>query len=566
MKKLLFVSFLFICNVAFLQNYPEIAVKPLKEKGKQKIYYRLKPAIEYIQNTKIIDWSNSLEKLTASEKYDPKKKYFIEECKFSEGKKNGEFTISTLQLKGTQINGNTLYYTAQGEEAISGVYLNNEYNGIIKSVTVVDLKEKEGFVGIEYLNGKIKDQTMKYPEQIKDKLGFLFYPTIVFKDGRASEILSLDVESNLPYYKKYSGNICSVIIYTNRPFCFNNFSFLTDEYINKNKSDRLINLNINKTSIETYDSRWDEKTHKYIINGNYRLFHLGTEFFDTATLVATYYFSNGKRNGQAKIWDDTKNGKNGALPYIKLNYKNDLLDGKSEYFYSDGKLVFSGSFLKGFPSGEFISYYNYPNYLLWEFPSVVPQWIPNAGLLMPYQISKFLENDAPATIREKGGSILDLTGYNVYCKINYKIDSIQTNGQWFKGSSAKDDYSTYNNGKPMVTYLIDKEKIGQFKNILFQDQSGKVVWSTNEGKKEVGATLIKKAKEIEQKDNSIVSCDWCKKQFKYGVRIELDECKCFTRSEDRPAGVMMRTKLFCSQDCRIQFEKDCCKSAGYKYE
>jgi hypothetical protein len=44
MKKINLMFFLVISNLAFLQKLPELNVKPIKEKGKAKIYYWLKSA------------------------------------------------------------------------------------------------------------------------------------------------------------------------------------------------------------------------------------------------------------------------------------------------------------------------------------------------------------------------------------------------------------------------------------------------------------------------------------------------------------------------------------------
>jgi hypothetical protein len=167
MKKIaLLIIGLLIYNCAFLQNMPEIKVKPLKDKGKEKIYYRLKDGFVYFPNTNLIDWQNSLEMLEVTEKYNPKKQYFVESCKFSDGKKNGEFSISTLLLKETRTNYGSILFTSQGADIMTGNYVNSQFNGMINFLTYIDLSSKEGFVNLKYESGKIADQILKYPEVV----------------------------------------------------------------------------------------------------------------------------------------------------------------------------------------------------------------------------------------------------------------------------------------------------------------------------------------------------------------------------------------------------------------
>jgi antitoxin component YwqK of YwqJK toxin-antitoxin module len=582
MKKLIILFALSFLNTGFsqlgnalgeLSATSTVPVKPIKDKGKAKIYYELKGFV-YIPNTLLIDWNNSIKKIETQESWNPNKIYLIETCKIENGKKNGEFSLTFCKLNQTTLG----YYLTDIYDVVSGSYLNDQYNGSISIMSYIDLKEKEGIFKIEYENGKIKDQTIKYPELIKDIIGFSFYPIIDFKDGRVNEILSLDLATNMIFYNKFVKNKCSVIKYTDKPTCYNKFSFLSKEYEDKNINSSLIDLNTNKRSLEIYDCLWNEKEKKYLINGNYRLFRLESKFLDSTNLVASYNFIDGKRNGEAMIWDLNKNGKSNDLPFIKLNFKNDMLEGKSELFYSDGKLALTGSFDKGFPVGEVVSFYNSPNFKVFKLESLVPQWVPNGGILMPYQIGKWCDDDLGQikTIREKGGTISDLNGYGVYCKITYKLDSIKSNGIWHKGSSATEDYSLFNNGKPMVTYLIDKEKLGQFKNILWKDQTGKLVYSLNDAKQELSVSIENKANEIEKKNNSTVKCEWCVKPIKYGDALILleREVRCYYSDGDRVnldllpfySGMKYIGKPYCSEKCKMDASKECCRISGYKNE
>jgi antitoxin component YwqK of YwqJK toxin-antitoxin module len=373
-------------------------------------------------------------------------------------------------------------------------------------------------------------------------------------------------KNGLPYYYIYNGNkSIRCLKYTLKPACYNDFSFLESKDEGKN----LIDLNTNNLSIEHYNAIYDDSKKKYKIEGSYRLFAISDNLFDTTKLVAEYNYLEGKRNGTAKIWDVNKNGHNGDLPMIISTFKDDLLDGSSQFMYADGKVAVQANFIKGFPIGEAISFYNSPNFKVFDLKSLVPRWIDNGGILMIYHIGKFSDSDTEniKTIRSKGGKISDLNGYGIYCKINYKLDSMQTNGVWYKGSVASSDFALYNNGKVMVDFLINKEKLGEYRNIIYKDESGKEVYSLKEAQKEVEDVLQKKLNEIEKQNNNLITCQWCNKQIKYGNRVETDECHCFERSSGKNSSVLhFKPKVFCSNDCRAKHEKDCCISNGKGHE
>jgi antitoxin component YwqK of YwqJK toxin-antitoxin module len=553
--RLLTIILLLVGNIAFSQKNPEIKVKPVKENGKANIYYRLKN-FSYIPNTKIIDWQNSLEKLEASEIYDEREQYFEESCTFSKGKKTGEFTINILFLKEVKVSDYTINRISTGREIVAGNYVDDKYNGPIKLTTFVDFVNKEGVIQIDYDNGMIKDQALTFPEakmNIHDKEPISFQPKVTFLNGKVSEKLTL--EAGYLNYTKYENNTEYILRYTEKPYCYHNFSFpIRVQYS--------VALLTDKFSIECFKSVYNPNQKKYLIEGEYRLFMPSDKFFDTTQLIARYNFSDGKRNGLAQITESSEQN-----PYtIKLNFKNDLLDGICEQYYPDGKLSISAKFTKGFPTGEAVSYYNAPKYpRFFEFNSVVASPLEYGGILMIHQIGKWdIYTGNTATIRKNGGKISDYNGYGVFCKINYdKLDSSVIDGVWIKGVFATNDYSLYNNGKQIVDKIMDKENPGQIENMLYKDETGKVIISL---KQLVEDVADKKAKETEEKNNTLVHCVWCNKEFKYGNRTETDLCPCFKSSDGSSIGVMLHTKIFCSNECRSKYQKDCCIKNGYNYE
>jgi hypothetical protein len=579
MKKILLMLFLVISNLAFMQKLPELNVKPIKEKGKAKIYYALKSELVYFQNTKLIDWQGSLEKLESSETYNPNKQYFIESCKFSDGKKNGPFTISQVKLNEIKTNFGSVYNLSDGSEIITGNYLNNRFNGEIKFLTFIDLDSKEGYVQLDYENGKIKDQILKYPNPISNILGgnlnFSLVPIISFKNGKVSECIHME-KQGLPYYLSVKdNNTISYIRYTNSPICYNSFSFLDG----KDKGKNLINLNTNTLSIESYTMEYDSDKKKYLFEGSYRLFAKTDKLFDTTRLVAQYNFTKGKRNGVSKIWDISKNGNNGDKPYIISNYKDDLLDGKSEMYFSDGKVAVSANFSKGYLEGEAVSYYNSPAFKVFKLENAVSRWIDGGGVLLIHQIGDFGDDDIGnvSLIREKGGVTDDFNGYGIYSKMNYKIDSIynKSNGRWDKGSIVTEDYYNFNNNQIIVKYIIDKKEPWKNKNTIWYDKNGKIVYSLEKLVEDLNQAKERLAKEKEEKNNSIVSCEMCGKKIKFGESKILyeNEVRCFDNGKrvnldilPRYSGMKFLEKPYCTEKCKIDASKECCRISGYKTE
>lgn len=580
MKKINFMFFLVISNLAFLQKLPELSVKPIKEKGKAKIYYCLKSELAYFSKTKLIDWQNSLEKLEVTETYNPKKQYFVESCKFSDGKKNGPFTISQVKLNEIKTSYGSIFSLSDGGEILTGNYLNNEYNGLIKLLTFIDLDSKEGYLQLDYENGKIKDQILKYPEPISNLLGgnlnFSLLPIISFKNGKVSECIQME-KQGLPYYISFKeNNTISYIRYTNAPICFNSFSFLEE----KDKGKNLINLNTNTLTIESYSMVYDDVKKKNLFEGSYRLFAVSDKLFDTTRLVAEYYFSKGKRNGVAKIWDISKNGNNGDKPYIISNFKDDLLDGNSEMFFSDGKVAVFANFSKGYLEGEAISYYNSPSFKVMKLKNSVSRWIDGGGILLIHQIGDFSDDDIGnvSLIREKGGITDDFNGYGIYSKLNYKIDSIYNkgNGRWDKGSMVTKDYYVFNDNKIVVKYIINEKEPWKNKNAIWYDKNGKIVYSLEKLVDDLNQAKGRLEKEIEEKNNSIVSCEMCGNKIKFGDAKILKEyqVRCFYENGERVnldiypsySGMKYLEKPYCTEKCKIEASKECCRVSGFRTE
>ena len=355
---------------------------------------------------------------------------------------------------------------------------------------------------------------------------------------------------------------------TEKPICYNNFSFLTDEEKQKNNYMSLINLNTNIKALEVIPVKYS-KENGLIIEGNYRLFKLGKTMTDTSFLWASYHFKNDKREGLAEIWDASKNGKTGVAPFIKMNFFNDKLHGYSEMFYPDGKLAVSAEFKNGYPDGEVVAYNYPPNHYPFEPNYHIKAWVHSGGILCISQIGDFSKSlyENIETVKKNGGTFEEPKQYEQYTKIRYKVDSMATNGKWFKGSVPAEDFYQFCNGKPITKYFINKEKPWIPSELFYFDSKGAVVYSLSKAMGEV----IKKSVEIEVENqkflNTEVKCAACNnKVLIKNAKENWGGCNCIQNNGETIEVYGTVKTYFCSIQCKVIYEKDCCKRNGYFYE
>jgi hypothetical protein len=541
MKKivLLFLGILF-SNFTFLQTLPKIDVKPSKEKGKVKIYYRLKSELKYIPNTKLIDWQNSLEKLESPEVYNTKKKYFVENCIYKDGKRNGEFFLSELKFQNNKL--------IAGSGFIQGIYLNDKFDGKVKFVNSTDGYRK--IVEIEYKQGSIADQQVLLTS-IYSKYTIEYLIKYTFKNGVVSEINADSEKKDIKFYHKINGD-----------FCLNRKYYIVSDWLS-------YWLEYYTQDLPDYASyNFKEPLVK---EGEIRVFMGNTQkTFDTTNLVAIINVTNGGiRNGLSQFYD------NGKLKE-ECNFKNGFVDGKCVRYFKDGKIEIESLFSDGYIKE--VSFYsdgsdfntNYINYKGIPRANSQPftsESIPFSYISDTYQgkrISRFfldqlvLEENKYQTnfeiIKASGGKISAASGPQLLYKLNFISDEKYSYVQ---------EYSWLNNGKPMVTYIVDKDK-HDLKDVLWKDETGKIVYSLN---KKLEAD--KKAKETI--NNSIVNCSFCSKKIKFGdAVITGGDCNCFEYKNGEKkkihVGIFLKETYFCSRKCVSDFERDCCRKNGFSFE
>lgn len=577
-KNISIILLLFPFTLILSQKLPTIKVDEIKPKGKNKIYYYLKDGYKYIPNTKIIDWYASLEKINTNEEYNPKKMYFVEHCKYEGGLKNGEFDISliTLSRKETTTIAGTIYWLSEGQQVLFGNYENNYLSGKVSVLTYVDFKEITGYLTIDYVAGKISNQTVNYPSAITYErspyydLKLSLVPQVTFENGQVKEISHIE-STELPSKKVYFNEGVFVTRYTFSPSCFNNYRFEVPSRVKE-----ILNYNTNKFSIESFLDKSPNQTGK--IEGEYRLFlpRANDMVLDTSYLVATFVYRNGLRDGLAQIWDESKNGKNGDSPYIEHRYTNDLLHGESKLFFPDHKVSLLANFNNGYVVGEVKSFSNGSAYLVFALDGIIRRTVDEGGVLSINQVNEKhgWSNELYESIeliKNKKGVINENDEYCLYSKANYVIDSTKiSSGKYVKFSKVKDYVSVYNGKFEILKKFYEKEDPSKLKELSYIDETGKTVYSLSQAVSEVNAAKKILQNEADKVNNQIVRCHYCNIEAKLGTTISNGDCDCIKLDK---LGNKQKTSLyirevwpFCSRKCLVDWEKSICIKNGYTRE
>ena len=582
-KKLSFFLATILHFISFSQKLPTIKVDEIKAKGNNKIYYYLKDGYKYIPNTKIIDWYASIEKLTSDEEYNPKKTYFVEKCKFDGGVKNGEFKISILNCnqKETTSGFGTFYWLAEGQNVMSGTSFNNQLTGNVSILTFTDFDKTTGFLSIKYEFGKIANQIVSYPFALQfmnvpfdlttpRDLNLSLIPQVIFENGVVKEITHIEA-SVTPYIKVFSAEGIHITKYTFSPICFNEYRFETPANIKE-----ALKYNVNKYAIESYLYRSFDGSKK--IEGEYRLFMpaANDKIFDTSRLVASYLYKNGSRNGLSRIWDVSKNGKKGELPYIEQNYRNDLLHGEAKLFFSDHKVAVQASFQDGYVIGEVNSYSNSSKYKVFSLDGIVRRTSDNGGVHSIEQINEKHDfNDelfeTIKIIRDSKGTIKEYEDYSLYSKAFYILDSIKiSSGKYVKFSKVKDYVSVYNSKFEILKKYYESTDPSKIKELSYIDETGKLVYSLSQAISDVNASKKILQNAADKINNQIVICHYCNVKAKFGSTVSNGDCNCVKTdrygNKEKTSLYIREVWPFCSRKCLTEWEKSMCIKNGYSFE
>lgn len=345
-----------------------------------KVLYKIDD-VKYLDPLNIIpNWFDS-----AQEVDEENDAVLFEKVKYKDGKKEGKFEwfinkkrTGNKNMGIVVVEGVTYYPTV-----IKGTYKNGKLDGML---SLYNTKTESKICDIEYSNGELVDQDIIFSNQNIRIPGSestqSFKERFIFRNGTLTEINVLDNMLPQKFIKISTG--WKVQKYTKTPYCFNNFSFLTDDEIKNNKSKSLVSLNTNSLALETYKL---DKINNIV--GTYKLYQPRTTLFDTTYLSAIINFVGSKRNGNAKFWDIKRNGYN-STPFFTVNYKNDKLHGKATIYYSDlGKPAAVMFFDNGMLKGKLISFWAADNHLPFVGSNIVVGYTKKGGFLMPYQVGSF---------------------------------------------------------------------------------------------------------------------------------------------------------------------------------
>jgi antitoxin component YwqK of YwqJK toxin-antitoxin module len=623
MKNIPLFLFMLIAKFYFSQShiYNE---NPKKQNGDVEYIYCFKKGYsnnscnifpEYIPQSKLYDWRNSIIKIDKNDtkfidnlnNYASGSYFVVEHCILKNGIKNGPFTLSICYLK----NVSGKISVEESTKIIeSGEFLDGNYNGVIKSLNLVNTQEglvlnpydigvsskkKLDYVNINYSGGNIGDQKITFQNnsfgnQIIDE-GILtdffgeFTPWVEFQGGKVKQILTLNGLYNLPVFKIIDGETTTVFCYSLTPVCWNWFSFFSDDDRKKNKEKPFVDFgNKSWNKKQLFMEVYSMNNKNFEISGKYKLYYgfnftppqvnHQTEFFKDITnqniqdtvgckIAAYYSYKNGKRNGKAIVF-----GGNGSIAY-KISFKDDLLHGESSHYFNDGKTAFIVNFNRGLPEGEAISYFNPSSKVpLLSVPVKSEHLI--GGVFLPQSVIKWNEEKSiqsmTQTIKDNGGKISQLNSYQMISKVNYQIDSIKSNtGSWERFSHPDSDYSILNNGKPMRKHKIDFNSTYKSKIVDWDylDQDGKVVFNKaqeDEAKNEQSNKEIQeKQQENKRLEEAVKKCSYCGKDYTGKTHLATYDDKKYQCDEYEVSNYKEWTKIFCSAKCALEY----CRKTKY---
>lgn len=487
---------------------------------------------------------------------------YFEVVEYKNGIKSGVFKVYS-----TEKNRNGKYPLLALGEYENGEITGNLYYTDNNNSTLCTIKYSQGTI----INQEaiLSTVSMKHPGT--DNITYNFNEKAVFKNGSITEFYALNSGNyvkELPqkYVRTDKGWV--VYKYTEKPTCFNKFNYLTEREINNNNSYRLIDLstnNPNNPGLEVYKTDND-----FMIEGEYRLYQSGNSLFDTTHLSAIVFYQKGIRNGKAKFWDASRNGHT-ENPLITANYKNDKLHGESVLYYNrSGKPAAKMTFEEGFLKGELIAWWDADNHNPFVGKNIINRWTKNGGVMMPYQVGIFNSEIFVEikSFQDEGNDMILPSGYFRFAKKYYEIDSSysESTRSYIKYSKVKGNCSLYANE---VTKYMDcvYDENGELKDFAIMDKNGVDIFTMSDlqGNKRIIHEAEKKREE--EIRNTVVKCEFCGTEVTIGnAKITWGGCDCFQDNGDKIGVYGTVSTYFCTQKCKVDFEKECCRRNGYKFE
>jgi hypothetical protein len=192
------------------------------------------------------------------------------------------------------------------------------------------------------------------------------------------------------------------------------------------------------------------------------------------------------------------------------------------------------------------------------------------GFLMPYQVGKW-KDDVYGSIKEfktQGHDMLIPKGYFRFSVQEYGVDSIYSESYRAYNQFSKNlkNYSYYvSENTEYIRWFIDEN--GQVKDFAIKDQNGKNIITGSGVAEKVNDLLREEEKKKQQLLNTLVKCKHCNNTVKIrNSKITWGGCDCFQDNGKKIGVYGTVSTYFCSQKCKIEDEKECCRRNGYKFE
>lgn len=533
MKKLLLLITICISSISYAQDN-QVNGKGLRN-GEWIIMYK-DNFVYYDYMSKLLNLDEMLvnDRETNSEE---EAKYF-EKVRYKKGIKQGEFQVFSANVdksdkypliamgeyKDGQITGNLIMVGYENNTQIRLCYAQYE-NGKIKDQDIV-LEEKANYGSVNY--GVFGSKYVRVYPVIKMRNGVCIEETITKIDNaslfrilktdkgftrfmhRKNELEVAELDSNF----KYQG-ITSLYEETQVPFDTTKLGY-RGTYINGKINGTAYWYDTKTGNVQTEMNYIDG-----VLNGpatfQKRIYWRG----GNAAFSLECNYVDGLLNGVAKL--KTKSGQT----YVEANYKDGLLNGKyiTMYLNDGSNIIAKGPFCEQKINKRLYSVVDENQDNRDRFEKTIPMFKKEGHTTLADGVFKFYEANY----------------------VNGKIDG-------------KYNYF-YSNGKKLYEGTVTDCKEVDWK--VF-DTNGKVIFD----KKEDNLRREEKQKKEEEYFNTaVINCAYCNNPVKLREAvISGGGCHCFKENGEGIEIWGGVTTRFDSRKCQIEYEKDCCRRNGYRFE
>jgi antitoxin component YwqK of YwqJK toxin-antitoxin module len=287
------------------------------------------------------------------------------------------------------------------------------------------------------------------------------------------------------------------------------------------------------------------------LNGIVSIYKETKVVYDTSAVEYRANYINGILNGISS-WYDSQSGQK----VMESNYVEGDLNGVCRLISKSGQILVEANYSKGLLNGKFVSYYlNDGSNISVGGPICVDKR--NSDL---YNVVEGISTQdifkETIPMLKKRGYQLETEGYFKFCEANFINGILQDKYMYFHSNGAK-------LFKAEISNCLETDW-------NWYDRNGKEIYSLKQQKLE----LVKKDQDLQEevikRNNTLIPCNWCKKSFRFGDRINLQECHCFDTKDGHSITMfidLFSTKGvdFCSKDCRMKYEEDCCRRSGHTF-